>query len=509
MSVSITQSKIYRPINFTADKSENALDPLPVPADAVVLSLLLSERTAAWRVRRRELGIVKSTDIVSGRDEMRTLANRVLALCAPLIPLSASISYFPVFRWIGWLATTVAVIAAAVSWLWDEDRSSVYPTLIGAIVACLVCMGIAFHGIPSQSAYVQIVQLFVLWVILAHYRTVTGSPRFNLAALLTVGLMVIVNFSAESTYELFQNNRSWTSPLFSNPNLFGMVFVVLAVFTFMLTRTVSAPRLKLLAYALCILVLLFIAASGSRSSMLAVGVFFTAYVIGKNFSRNRTLLWGGAILTLVMVPVATFTYLAAVGVHINLLPEPQFPTTTPHSTSACMPTPYSVCPPTEPMPDVDNRGGGPLAVNKSLRTGREIIWPKVIELSGEAPIWGHGLGSSPAGFLPHPFIGMHAHSGFLQVYYQFGLVGLALYFLLWGLLFGRAINVRDPLSRAISFAVLCAACVLETIGIVFIQHNTGIGVALGILATTEFVPGPAVSGDPQAVKRYAPRVERG
>jgi O-antigen ligase/polysaccharide polymerase Wzy-like membrane protein len=444
---------------------------------------------------------VNSTDIVSGRDEMQTLANRVLALCAPLTPLSASISYFPVFRWIGWLATTVAVIAAAASWLWDENRSAVYPTLLGAIVACLVFMGIGFHGLPAQSAYIEIVQLFVLWVILSQYRTVIGSPRFNLAALLTVGLMVLVNFSAESTFELFQNNRSWTSPIFSNPNLFGMVFVVLAIFAFMLTRTVWAPSLKLPAYALCIVVLLFIAASGSRSSMLAVGVFFTAYVIGKNFSRNRTLLWGGAILTLVMVPVATFTYLAAVGAHINLLPEPQLPTTTQHSPSTCIPTPYAVCPRTEPMPDVDNRGGGPLAVNKSLRTGREIIWPKVIELSGDAPMCGHGLGSSPAGLLPHPFIGMHAHSGFLQVYYQFGIVGLALYFLLWGVLFSRAIKVRDPLSRTISFAVLCAACVLDTLGLVFIQHNTGIGVALGILATTEFLPTQRVGQvDPPGVR---------
>jgi O-antigen ligase len=140
------------------------------------------------------------------------------------------------------------------------------------------------------------------------------------------------------------------------------------------------------------------------------------------------------------------------------------------------------------MPDVDNRGGGPLAVNKSLRTGREIIWPKVIELSGEAPIWGHGLGSSPAGFLPHPFTGLHAHSGFLQAYYQFGLIGLALWVLLWVILFARAINVHDPNSRSISVAVLCAASMLETTEIIFLQTHAGIGIALGILAAAEFFP---------------------
>jgi O-antigen ligase/polysaccharide polymerase Wzy-like membrane protein len=444
-------------------------------------------------VRRRELGIVNATDIVSGRDEMRTLANRVLALCAPLTPLSASISFFPVFKWIGWLATTVAVIAAAVSWLSDENRSALYPTLIGAIVACLVFMGIAFHGLPAQSAYIEIVQLLVLWVILSHYRIVIGSPRFNLVALGTVALMVLVNFSVESTFELFQNNRSWTSPIFSNPSLFGIAFVVLVIFSFMLSRAIPAPRLKLLAYALCVVAVVFIAASGSRTSMVAVLVFFAAYALGTSFGGNRTLLWGGALLSLALAPVITLAFQAAVGPHSNLLPEAnslpkaELPATQ-HSTSTCMPTPYSVCPPTEPMPDVDNRGGGPLAVNKSLRTGREIIWPKVIELSGEAPIWGHGLGSSPAGFLPHPFTGLHAHSGFLQAYYQFGLIGLALWVLLWVILFARAINVHDPNSRSISVAVLCAASILETTEIIFLQTHAGIGVALGILATVEFFP---------------------
>lgn len=424
---------------------------------------------------------------------MRTLANRVLALCVPLTPLSASISFFPVFRWIGWLATTVAVIAAAVSWLSDENRSALYPTLIGAIVACLVFMGIAFHGLQAQPAYIEIGQLLVLWVILSHYRTVIGSPRFNLVALGIVALMVLVNFSVESTFELFQNNRSWTSPLFSNPSLFGMAFVVLVIFSFMLSRAILAPRLKLLAYALCAVAVVFIAASGSRTSMVALLVFFAAYAFGTSFGGNRTLLWGGALLSLVLAPVITLALPAAVGSQINLLPEAnllpkaELPAIR-QSTSTCMPTPYSVCPSSEPMPDVDNRGGGPLAVNKSLLTGREIIWPKVIELSGEAPIWGHGLGSSPAGFLPYPFTGLHAHSGFLQAYYQFGLIGLALWVLLWVILFARAINVHDPSSRSISVAVLCAASMLETTEIIFLQTHAGIGVAIGILATTEFFP---------------------
>jgi hypothetical protein len=54
-----------------------------------------------------------------------------------------------------------------------------YATLTGAIVVSLVAVGIASHGLPSQSAYIQIIQLLALWIILSDYRTVIESSRFN------------------------------------------------------------------------------------------------------------------------------------------------------------------------------------------------------------------------------------------------------------------------------------------------------------------------------------------
>lgn len=414
-------------------------------------------------------------------------ANRVLALCVPLAPFSASTSAMPVFRWIGWLAIAVAVIAAGISWLLNENRSALYPTLFGVTIGCLIFLGIASHGLPSLSAYLQIVQLLVFWVLVSDYRQVVGGSRFDVIALASVGLMILANFTISSVVELFENNRAWTSPIFENSNLFGIFFAVLAIYSFMLSRAVSAPWMRLIAYALCMVLMVFIGASGSRTSMLAVAAFFAVYAIGQRLGENRALLWGGAIFTLVMSAMIPLSYPPAVGARINLFPPAKFTTpTNPHNSSACVPTPYSVCPPVEPMPEIDHRAGGPLGLNKSWRSGRDKIWPKVIELSGEAPVWGHGLGSSPGAFLPHPYIGMHAHSGFLLVYYQSGLVGLALYFLLWVLLFRRAINVVDLTSRSISVSVLCAACVLETTEIVLIQTHSGFGFALAILATTEF-----------------------
>jgi O-antigen ligase len=160
------------------------------------------------------------------------------------------------------------------------------------------------------------------------------------------------------------------------------------------------------------------------------------------------------------------------------------------NTQGCIPSSSVVCTPAKepggPKLDFDDRAGGFLGLKKTLTSGREIIWPTVIELAGRSPVWGHGLGTSALADVPWPFTRMNAHSGFLQVYYQLGLVGVVLYFILWALLFIRAIAVPDVCARSASVAVLCAACVLDTLEIVLIQNHSGFGLALGILATTNF-----------------------
>jgi O-antigen ligase len=103
---------------------------------------------------------------------------------------------------------------------------------------------------------------------------------------------------------------------------------------------------------------------------------------------------------------------------------------------------------------------------------------------------------------------MHAHSGFLLIYYQFGLIGLALYLSLWIVLFARAINITNPTARSLSVAALCAICILETIEIVFIQTHPGVGIALAILATTEFTSKSRQTPDAQATTQRTKGRER-
>jgi len=424
-------------------------------------------------------------------------ANLVVALCPPLTLLLSS--DWSLFTWIGGLAIAVAAIAAVASLLLSGEKPSIYAILIGATIACLIAVGWVPHGLTTTQAYVQIVQLLIFGIIVSDYRRAVAGSNFYLISLGLVGLILIVNFTQSAVVELIVSNRNWTSPVFENSNVFGISCAVLTIFGFMSSRVVLASRLRLITYLVCAVLVFFIAASGSRGALLIVLVFFFVYMIGTAFNGSKTLLRGGAALTLLMVPVFTLGYPAALGSHINFLPAPVSQGSSAGSTTpTCVPTSFEVCPAVQRAAKSeapDRRSGGFLGLKKRIGSGRQNIWPAVFEMAGRSPIWGHGLGALPGAYLAPPYTGTHAHSGFLQVYYQFGLIGVALYVLLWCLLFSRAIAVMDISARSAAVAVLCAACVLETFEVVLIQNLLGIGIALGILATTEFTSktsGPAV-----------------
>ena len=414
-------------------------------------------------------------------------ANLVVALCPPLTLLFSS--YWPIFTRIGDFAIGVAAIAAVASLLLSGKKPSIYTLLIGGTIICLIIVGWVPHDLPVTQVYVQIGQLLAFGVVVSDFRRVAANSTFHVISIFLVGLMLIVNFTPSAWVELIQHNRTWTSPVFGNSNTLGYVFAILSIYCFMSAKVVPAIRMRAMAYLLFTVLLFYIAASGSRGALLMVAVFFSAYLIGKVFKGNKAVLSGGATLTLLMVPVVTLGYPAALGAHVNLVPPPMSRSPSADSPPACVPTSFQLCPGVqEPakFKTPDRRAGGFLGLKKHIGSGRQKIWPAMIELAGQSPVWGHGLGALPGPYLTPPNTVRHAHSDFLQVYYQFGLIGVALYAFLWCVLFVRAIGVLDIGARSAAVAVLCAACVLATLEVVLIQVHLGMTVALGILATTEF-----------------------
>ncbi len=113
----------------------------------------------------------------------------------------------------------------------------------------------------------------------------------------------------------------------------------------------------------------------------------------------------------------------------------------------------------------------PQAIDAAL-SARLQIWDWTIRKIPEAPLAGHGAGSWAHAFKaavesgapmtpwesPRRRVGLqsHAHNLYLQVLFEFGVVGLALLVVCLGAWSARAWGVADPTGRAIGVALLVA-----------------------------------------------------
>ena len=355
--------------------------------------------------------------------EYASFANTVVALCPPLTLLS--LSSLPIFAWTGRLAIVVAAIAALASLLFGGNRPSIWTILIGATIGCMIVVGWAVHGLSSTQAYIQVCQLLIVGIVVADYRKTVGGFKFYTISLVLVGLMIVVLTWRTSAGAVQHTGASTPPALFGPANIFAFCCAVLTIFAFLSSKLASSGRMRLIAYLLCALLVLLIALSGSRGAMLMLIVFFSVYVSGMLFKGNKRLFAIGAAVMLVMVPVVTISYPIAVGSQINFSPSPMSPDSSSGilSLPACVPTTLETCPSESVSETPAGWGGGLLGFQKSIRSGRHNIWPAVIEMGGSSPVWGHGLGALPGRYLAAPYTGRSAHSGFLQIYYQLGLVG--------------------------------------------------------------------------------------
>jgi hypothetical protein len=413
-------------------------------------------------------------------DELRCVA----VVFSPLVLLSFSST--PSVALVGVLAAAITVIAAAVSLA--SAKLSIYALMIGVITLGLIAIGSVSRQ-SAAAAYIQAVQLLAIGMILSDYRKVRASFWWYLLSVTVAVVLFAINFSIPKVYSLIVWNRTWSTWIFENPNVLGISFAVLTIYAFLWSTVVAGTRLRLVSYPLLAILLFFVAASGSRVALVTLVVFFFAYFLAMTFAGDRRLLWSGAALTLLIVPLITFGYPMTLGAQIRLSPPSQNPPYPILSTPVCVRTAFAPCldhPVKKKRYKPDSRAGGFLGLKKDASTGREKIWPAVIQMAARSPILGHGLGAFPGAYLAAPYTGKHAHNGFVQAYYQFGVVGLGLYLLLWCVLFSRAIRLPEISARSASVAVLCAACVVDTFDGIFFQANLGIGLTLGILATTEF-----------------------
>lgn len=114
---------------------------------------------------------------------------------------------------------------------------------------------------------------------------------------------------------------------------------------------------------------------------------------------------------------------------------------------------------------------------KTLLSGRQIIWSKIIDLIKFSPILGYGSGArmSDYGFQ------LSSHNTYLQIVLQVGFVGLIMFLLfiarIWKYFYiGRGI----PLVR-LSGAFMIGGVVHQVFEVAFLQNNLSIGILLWLI----------------------------
>lgn len=122
----------------------------------------------------------------------------------------------------------------------------------------------------------------------------------------------------------------------------------------------------------------------------------------------------------------------------------------------------------------------PIVGEKSPLSGRDVIWLDVIGEVSANGYKGFGLGSEPGGVLTSVYQGLSAHNGFLQVLYQFGGLGLAIFLVGCGLVLAKSALRSD---RGVSAAIFLGALLHEVFEVVLTQNLFGAGLLLWLVVT--------------------------
>ncbi|MEO8057361.1 MAG: O-antigen ligase family protein [Burkholderiales bacterium] len=127
-------------------------------------------------------------------------------------------------------------------------------------------------------------------------------------------------------------------------------------------------------------------------------------------------------------------------------------------------------------------------LGKSVLTGRDEIWPFVILGILEHPWLGHGAGALPGGLLLGRLEGLSAHNGFLQLAFQFGVIGVVIFV---GFILAVGLTKfagESRASREVTRAILIAAVLHEVFEVMLTQNHFGIGFAFWVAAVASHTP---------------------
>lgn len=120
--------------------------------------------------------------------------------------------------------------------------------------------------------------------------------------------------------------------------------------------------------------------------------------------------------------------------------------------------------------------------DKTKFSGRDIIWTDIVSHLAANNWHGEGLGSKPGGLFFEEKAGVSAHNGFIQIMYQFGLLGVILFFSSC-FMFIRNINLRQANGVAFGVIVFSSALIHELFEVKMTQNHFGSGLFVWALSS--------------------------
>lgn len=374
--------------------------------------------------------ITESMASIGGQEEELTARNDNIVLVAiPWLPL---ISGIDVFRAIGVFALFLIALGLVNALFRNGGRRETRGVLFAILFLFLVGV-YEMHSVQAQT-FVQTIQLSLICL------AIFAGPglRFNQG----VVWFSVVSCVLLSAFAIFDVQLA-ASVIFENPNASGMAAMCWAAVVLKLQLPVRQPLGWFWLVASLFPPVVLVVLSASRASQLAVAIMITWPVL-------RNLLPGHTVRTFVALLVLVLPLLILGVVSLGAFDEVQ----------ALIPE----------------------AGEKSLFSGRDIIWFEIFTQIVGNDFRGFGLGSLP--LLVGYYEDLSAHNGYLQLLYQFGAIGLAVFLLACALLIVAMSRRQDC---GISVAIFMGALVHEMFEVTLTQNHFGSGILIWLVVVISTV----------------------
>lgn len=303
-----------------------------------------------------------------------------------------------------------------------------------AIALLLIYLFGMYRSGITPRALITIGQLFLVSSFFFAFSLISWHKQEILVIATVTGLFILINI----LWWFAVGMPDWFSSYMTHKNalggfLCGIIFFVLAAFL----QTKS--MLRFFWFVVLLLGILLLYLTNSRASWLAFFVMMITYFFWDILKKKKALYYLYFIVIASLIVVVTWVY------------------------------PFLA-----QLEELDKfREIIQLYTGASLFSGRDRLWPMIIELIWEYPFAGYGPGALPRDFLDTT---LSSHNLYLQVALQVGLVGLLIFVLLLFQIWNLFWLGRDDLLVRLSGAFLIGILVHQIFDVSLTQNNLFLGV---------------------------------